>query len=135
MRTKWHVAALSLVYCGVFFLVGCGLDRDPITLGPGVVTPGSGRTDDPAPNDNATRPTAADSNDSDADCGPSRDTQQSTSGAQAPAVPAPFRDDQAELDDDGQTGDGRTVIVDEVQLALTDGFVAVCTLDNNRLLG
>jgi hypothetical protein len=27
------------------------------------------------------------------------------------------------------------VIVDEVQLALTDGFVAICTLDSSRLLG
>jgi hypothetical protein len=134
MRTKWHMAPLSLVSCAVFFLVGCSLDRDPIVLGPGVVTPSSGRTDQPVPTDNAATPTAVDS-DSAVACGPSRDTQQPTSGAQAPAVPAPFRDDEADLDADGQTGDGHAVIVDEVQLALTDGFVAVCTLDDNRLLG
>jgi hypothetical protein len=130
MRTKWHIAALSLVWCGVFSLAGCGLGPDPILLEPGVVTPGSGRVDHTAPNDNDARPTDDDSNDLDAACGPSGDTQEST-----PAVPAPFRDDHADLDVDGQTGDGRSVIVDEVQLALTDGFVAVCTLDSSRLLG
>ena len=53
--------------------------------------------------------------------------------ARAPS-PTPFRDGEAELDADGQTGDGRTVVVDEVQLARKNGFVAVCSLDE-RLLG
>jgi hypothetical protein len=135
MRTKWHVAPLFLLPCALFFLVGCGLDRDPIVLGPGVVTPGSGSTDHPSPTDNAASPTAIDSTDSPAACGPSGDTQKSTNGAPASAVPAPFRDDDAQLDADGQTGDGHVVIIDEVQLARADGFVAVCTLDDNRLLG
>jgi hypothetical protein len=65
-----------------------------------------------------------------ATCGPV--PGQSRGGALA--VPTPFRDDEAELDADGQTGDGHTVAVSEVQLSKTDGFVAVCTLDD-RLLG
>jgi hypothetical protein len=130
MRTKWHIVALSLVWCGLFSFAGCGFGPDPVVLEPGVVTPGSGRVDQATPSDNTDRPTDEDSNNVAAACGPSQDTQQST-----PAVPAPFRDDHADLDVDGQTGDGRSVVVDEVQLALTDGFVAVCTLDSNLLLG
>ena len=38
MRIRWPMAAVCLVACAVFFLVGCGLDRRPIVIGSGVVT-------------------------------------------------------------------------------------------------
>ena len=147
MRAKRPLAAVSLASCAVLLLLGCGVDRRPIVLGTGEITAGSGPSDhstpndnaaeptpeDSAPNDNAAEPTPEDSIDSSATCGPSPGTQQSTSGARA--VPTPFTDDEAELDADGQAGDGGTVILEEVQLARTDGFVAVCSLDDNRLLG
>jgi hypothetical protein len=142
MRAKRRLAAVALTSCAVLLLLGCGVDRRPITLGTGEVTAGSGPSDhstpnDPSdqstPNDNAAEPTPEDSIDLPATCGPSPGTPQSTSGART--VPTPFTDDEAELDADGQAGDGRTVIVEEVQLARTDGFVAVCSLDDNVLLG
>ncbi len=137
MRATRRLAAISLASCAVLFLLGCGVDRRPIVLGTGEVTAGSGPSDHSTPNDNTAEPTPEprpeDSNDSAATCGPSADTQQSSGGART--VPTPFTDDEAELDADGQAGDGRTVIVEEVQLARSDGFVAVCSLDNNRLLG
>ena len=147
MRAKRPLAAVSLASCAVLLLLGCGVDRRPIVLGTGEITAGSGPSDhstpndsaaeptpeDSAPNDNAAGPMPEDSIESTATCGPSPGTQQSTSGARA--VPTPFTDDEAELDADGQAGDGGTVILEEVQLARTDGFVAVCSLDDNRLLG
>jgi hypothetical protein len=147
MRAKRPLAAVSLASCAVLLLLGCGIDRRPIVLGTGEITAGSGPSDhstpndsaaeptpeDSAPNDNAAEPMPEDSIESTATCGPSPGTQQSTSGARA--VPTPFTDDEAELDADGQAGDGGTVILEEVQLARTDGFVAVCSLDDNRLLG
>jgi hypothetical protein len=147
MRAKRQLAAVSLASCAVLLLLGCGVDRRPIVLGTGEITAGSGPSDhstpndnaaeptpeDSAPNDNAAGPMPEDSIESTASCGPSPGTQQSTSGARA--VPTPFTDDEAELDADGQAGDGGTVILEEVQLARTDGFVAVCSLDDNRLLG
>jgi hypothetical protein len=160
MRAKRHLAAVSLASCAVLLLLGCGVDRRPIVLGTGEITAGSGPSDHSTPNDNAAEPTPEDSApndnagplpedsapndnaagrlpedsiDSPVTCGPGPGTQQSTSGAHA--VPTPFTDDEAELDADGQVGDGGTVILEEVQLARTDGFVAVCSLDDNRLLG
>ena len=147
MRAKRPLAAVSLASCAVLLLLGCGVDRRPIVLGTGEITAGSGPSDHSTPNDNAAEPTPEDSAPNDntagrlpedsieptATCGPSPGTQQSTSGARA--VPTPFTDDEAELDADGQAGDGGTVILEEVQLARTDGFVAVCSLDDNRLLG
>ena len=161
MRAKRPLAAVSLASCAVLLLLGCGVDRRPIVLGTGEITAGSGPSDHSTPNDSAAEPTPADSTPNDntaeptpedstpndnaagpmpedsmeptATCGPSPGTQQSTSGARA--VPTPFTDDEAELDADGQAGDGGTVILEEVQLARTDGFVAVCSLDDNRLLG
>jgi hypothetical protein len=56
------------------------------------------------------------------------------SGRGARAVPTPVRDDEAELDVDGQAGDGRSVYIAEVQLSRKPGFVAVCSPDD-RLLG
>lgn len=147
MRAKRQLAAVSLASCAVLLLLGCGVDRRPIVLGTGEITAGSGPSDHSTPNDSAAEPTPEDSAPNDnaagrlpedsiestATCGPSPGTQQSTSGARA--VPTPFTDDEAELDADGQAGDGGTVILEEVQLARTDGFVAVCSLDDNRLLG
>ena len=147
MRAKRQLAAVSLASCAVLLLLGCGIDRRPIVLGTGEITAGSGPSDHSTPNDSAAEPTPEDSAPNDnaagrlpedsiestATCGPSPGTQQSTSGARA--VPTPFTDDEAELDADGQAGDGGTVILEEVQLARTDGFVAVCSLDDNRLLG
>ncbi len=161
MRAKRQLAAVSLASCAVLLLLGCGVDRRPIVLGTGEITAGSGPSDHSTPNDSAAEPTPADSTPNDntaeptpedstpndnaagpmpedsmeptATCGPSPGTRQSTSGARA--VPTPFTDDEAELDADGQAGDGGTVILEEVQLARTDGFVAVCSLDDNRLLG
>jgi hypothetical protein len=132
MRTEWSqvTAGLSLLCCAVLLLVGCSFKRQPTVLGTGVVTPGASRTDQVTPSDETASQKADDSR---AACGPSPGTQQSTGST--PAVPAPFRDDQAELDADGQTGDGHTVLVEEVQLSRADGFVAVCRLDDNRLLG
>lgn len=56
------------------------------------------------------------------------------SGRGARVVPTPVRDDEAELDVDGQAGDGRTVHIAEVQLSRKPGFVVVCSSDD-RLLG
>lgn len=81
-------------------------------------------------NDGTAGPRADEPDEPPAECGPIP----GQSGGGARAVPTPFRDDEAELDADGQTGDGRSVAVAEVQLSRTDGFVAVCTLDD-RLLG
>ena len=142
MTSKRQIAAVCLASCAAFVLVGCNLDRDPVVLRPGEVTAGSTPPDHASPSPNASvaptpdesAVTAApdESSDPPAACGPSPDTPQSTDGARA--VPPIFRDDQAELDADGQAGNGRTVFIDEVQLSRTNGFVAVCALDN-RLLG
>jgi hypothetical protein len=134
VRATGRLAAVFLASCAVLFLLGCGVDDPrPITLGTGEVTAGSGPSDHSTPNDNSAEPTPEESNNSSDTCGPGPGTQQSSSGART--VPTPFTDDEAELDADGQAGDGRTVIVEEVQLARTDGFVAVCSLDDNLLLG
>lgn len=137
MRAKRRLAAVSLASCAVLFLLGCGDDRRPIVLGTGEVTAGSGPSDHSTPNEITAEPTPEptpeDSFDPSATCGPGPGTQQSPGGART--VPTPFTDDEAELDADGQAGNGRTVIVEEVQLARTDGFVAVCSLDDNLLLG
>lgn len=125
-----HLAAMSVVSCVLWFLTGCGFDRSPTVLGPDVVTPKPVGSDHATPNGNGASPGA---NGSQAACGPSPRTRQSTRGA--PAVPTPFRDNEAELDAEDQVGDGRTVMVDDVQLTRTDGFVTVCMLDSNRLLG
>jgi hypothetical protein len=157
------MVALCLVSMTTVLLVGCGPDRRPIVIGSGVVTAGSGRsaeststspaTPTAGSNDGTATPTAGssdstatptpgsndgtatpseDSSEPPAGCGPVPGSQESGGGARA--VPTPFRDDEAELDVDGQSGDGRTVFVAEVQLARKDGFVAVCSLDD-LLLG
>jgi hypothetical protein len=150
MRSRRPIAAVVVASCVV--LVGCSLDRDPVVLRPGEVTAGSTPSDHASPSDTATGTATPDesavtatpdesavtatpneSDDPATACGPNPDAPQSTSGARA--VPPPFRDDQAELDVDGQAGNGRTVSIDEVQLSRTNGFVAVCTLDRTRLLG
>jgi len=128
MRAQRHLAAVCLASCAVLFLVGCGVDRRPVVIATGEVTAGSGPFDHSAPNGNAFDP-----KDPPATCGQSQGTQQSTSGALA--VPTPFTDEDAELDVNGQAGDGRTVIVKDVRLTRTNGFVAVCSLDDDRLLG
>lgn len=48
---------------------------------------------------------------------------------------APLRDDDAELDADGQYGNGKSVYVEDVQISKSDGFVVVCSRDSNRMLG
>jgi hypothetical protein len=145
---------MSCVSCVVCLLVGCGLDRRPIVIGSGVVTAGSSRSGEAEPaestptptadesseitptptseesDDSTASPAAGDSDDPPA-CGPVSGAEQSSDEARV--VPTPFRDDEAELDADGQAGDGHTVTVGEVQLSSTDGFVAVCLLDNRRL--
>ena len=65
-------------------------------------------------------------------CGPIPGSRETGGGARA--VPRPFRDDEAELDVDGQSGDGHTVVVAEVQLSRKAGFVAVCS-PGDLLLG
>lgn len=155
VRIGRPLVALALVSCAVCFLVGCALDRRPIVIGSGVVTAGASRSaqagpdgntpvptpvestvDTPTPtsdeSDDSTASPAADDSDDPPACGPIPGAEQSSDEARA--VPTPFRDDEAELDADGQAGDGHTVTVGEVQLSRTDGFVAVCLLDN-RLLG
>lgn len=46
-----------------------------------------------------------------------------------------MHDDDAELDVDGQPGNGKRVRVDDVQISRSDGFVVVCSLDTKRQLG
>lgn len=164
MTIRWHMVALCLASFTTVFLVGCGLDERPIIIGSGVVTAGSSRSGQPTPGANTATPTAtptADSNDgndgndgtatptADASddstatptddpgnsaegCGPIPGTRETGGGARA--VPRPFRDDEAELDVDGQSGDGHTVVVAEVQLSRKAGFVAVCS-PGDLLLG
>lgn len=116
--TRTCHTAVFLLACAVV-LAGCSSDDRPTVLGPGVVTPGSVRTDQPAPASPAARaPTA-------------RSTRSSSVAA---AVPRPLRDEDAELDADGQLGDGRTVLV-EARITRADGFVAVFAADGKLLLG
>jgi hypothetical protein len=135
MLAKWtRAAALSLLSCGVLLLGGCGSDGNPTVVEPGVVTPRVSPTDQETPRPKSPSPSRSPSptpDNSADDCGP--DPGAKPDGATA--VPKPVFDDQAELDADGQTGDGRTVDIEEVQLSLADGWIAVCSDDNNRLLG
>jgi hypothetical protein len=165
MKIKWHLGAVALLSGAAFLLAGCSFERPPVVLGPRVVNPGaateeptpSDNAGTPGPADSSSpaasspsspapsspAPSARNSSappdqtpprvESAADCGPGPAWQPYPGGASA--VPSPFRDDQAELDADGQAGDGRSVIIDEVQLTRTNGFVAVCLLGDNRLLG
>jgi hypothetical protein len=64
-------------------------------------------------------------------------TASSPTVSSAPAdasVPEPVRDDDAEIEADNQSGDGRTVRIQEAQLSRA-GFVAVYSADRDRLLG
>jgi len=139
-----RVATLSLLSCAVLLLGGCGSDGNPTIVEPGVVTPRVSPTQSQTPNNTAS-PTPGNTaspkpgntaspkpDNSPAGCGPGPGHQ---SPGGAAVVPRTFRDDQAELDADSQTGDGRTVDVEEVRLSRA-GFVAVCSDDDdNRLLG
>jgi len=126
---------LSLVSCAVLLLGGCGSDGNPTIVEPGVVTPRVPPSQSQTPNSTASprtgNPTSPTPDNLPDECGPSPGTEPDG----ATAVPSAFRDDEAELDADSQSGDGRTVNVVEVQLS-RPGFVAICSDDaDNRLLG
>ena len=128
--------AVSLL-AGAILLTGCTSDDRPTVLGPGVVTPGPVRTGEPAPTDSPppTEPsssTASGRIDSPATKEPTASSTPSSSVAAA--VPRPLRDEDAELDADGQLGDGLTVLV-EARITRADGFVAVFSEDGSLLLG
>lgn len=161
MTPKRHLAALSVVSCALFLLIGCGTDPRPVVLGPGLVTPASS----PSESSNTTEEPSASASSSPTTPGvespspsPSRTASQTpspTSPTKSPALdpdaacgavspgsnngpktaPRRIRDDDAEIDAEDQRGNGRTVRVEDVQLSQSDGFVAVCLLDQHRLLG
>ncbi|HSK27547.1 MAG TPA: hypothetical protein VK894_11625 [Jiangellales bacterium] len=113
--TRMHTKALTaLLVTGALALSACGGgdDDSTTTIGNegGVVT---------------TSPTAG------ADLSP----DDATTEGGAAAVPAPFRDDDAELDVEDQSGDGTTVVVEEVRLSRTAGWLAVFAEDGETLLG
>jgi len=125
-----RLTAVSVLGCAVLLLGGCSSDERPIDLGPGVVTPGSAPTDQPAPTGQASS-----SRPEDTPATRTPTARPTPSSSAAAAVPRPFRDDNAELDADGQLGDGRTVFVEEAQITRADGFVAVFADTGSRLLG
>jgi hypothetical protein len=130
-----RLISLSLLACTTLALTGCASDAPPTELGPGVVTPGASSSQ-PAPSsvpvESATTP--GPSTPAGASTPTTSPTQSPTTDG-APAVPAPFRDDDAEIEVENQTGDGRSVRVAEAQLTRADGFVAVYTADREQLLG
>jgi hypothetical protein len=124
--TRMRTTALTApLLAGALALAGCGnADDETTTIGgeggvvtsspaPGQATDDSGATGSPTAGDDGTAP----------------------SGGGADAVPGVFRDDDAELDVEDQSGDGSSVRVEEVQLSRTDGFLAIFTEDGDTLLG
>jgi hypothetical protein len=131
-----RLVSLSLLACTTLALTGCASDAPPTELGPGVVTPGASSTEQPpspVPVESAT--TTSPSTTPSGPSNPNTSPTQSATIDGAPAVPAPFRDDDAEIEAENQTGDGRTVRITEIQLSRADGFVAVYTADREQLLG
>jgi hypothetical protein len=115
----------ATLLAGALALAACGDGDDETTAiggesgvvtsspAPDDATEGSGATAGPTPGDDST----------------------ASGGGGADAVPGVFRDDDAELDVEDQSGDGSSVRVEEVQLSRTDGFVAIFTEDGDTLLG
>lgn len=115
----------ATLLAGALALAACGDGDDETTSiggeggvvtsspAPDDATEGSGATAGPTPGDDST----------------------ASGGAGADAVPGVFRDDDAELDVEDQSGDGSSVRVEEVQLSRTDGFVAIFTENGDTLLG
>jgi hypothetical protein len=115
----------ATLLAGALALAACGNGDDETTSiggeggvvtsspAPDDATDGSGATDGPTPGDDSTAP----------------------GGGGADAVPGVFRDDDAELDVEDQSGDGSSVRVEEVQLSRTDGFVAIFFENGDTLLG
>ena len=163
MTPKRHLAALSVVSCGLLLLIGCGTDPRPEVLGPGVVTPASSPsesststeepnasasssptpTDSPSPRVASPSPTPSPVPSPTPSRTPSPDPDPDAvcggggTGSNAGPRPAPgrFPDDDAELDAENQHGNGRFVDVDDVQISRSNGFVAVCWREMGRLLG
>jgi hypothetical protein len=144
-KKRLRLASLSLAACAALALTGCGSDDAPPTdLGSGVVTPG---TSSNAPATSAvpvesSAPAASPSTNSSSSprTTASADPRTEPSSAAAPrdgaaTVPAPVRDDEAQVEAENQSGQGRTVRVQEAQLSRSDGFVAVYAVEGNRLLG
>jgi hypothetical protein len=107
-----RLIGLALAGCTALAGSGCASDAPPTALGPGIVTPGgasAGSASSPPPVDSSATPTQS-------------------------ASPAPVRDDAAEIEVENQSGDGRTVRIQQAQLSRA-GFVVVYAKDGKRLLG
>lgn len=126
-----RLASLSLIACTAVLLPGCAAaDSPPVDLGPGVVTPGAPGSEAAPASVPAESPAASTS--------PNSSTSPSPSASSSPStqrVPSPFRDDDAEVEAEDQSGDGRTLRLEDAHLSRTDGFVAVYTSDGEQLLG
>jgi hypothetical protein len=124
--TRMRTTALTAtLLAGAVALAGCGNGDDETTTigGEGGVVTSSPAPDQTTDDSGATgSPTAGDDG-------------TASSGGGADAVPGVFRDDDAELDVEDQSGDGSSVRVEEVQLSRTDGFLAIFTEDGDTLLG
>jgi hypothetical protein len=154
MRTRRRIAAASLMSCVAMLLVGCSdgvveLPRSQVTPAAPVPaettapspspTEGSPVTPTPSASPSSPRPSKSLSPSRSpnppggdvepATCGPAGGT---TGGR---GVPPTFLDDDAELDVEGQPGNGQTVDIEEVQLSRKDGFVVICSLEDGRRLG
>jgi hypothetical protein len=125
--TRMRTTALTAtLLAGALALAGCGNGDDETTTigGEGGVVTSSPAPDQATDDSGATgSPTAGD------------DGTSTSGGGGADAVPGVFRDDDAELDVEDQSGDGSSVRVEEVQLSRTDGFLAIFTEDGDTLLG
>jgi hypothetical protein len=144
-KKRLRLASLSLAACAALVLTGCGSDDAPPTdLGAGVVTPGNSSSA-PGPSAVPVESSAPSASPSTAPSASPRTTSSASprtgpSSAAAPrdaaaTLPAPVRDDDAQVDAENQSGQGRTVRVKEAQLSRSDGFVAVYAVEGNRLLG
>jgi len=132
-----RLVRLTVVGCFALAASGCAADAPPRDLGSGVVTPGwsSAGPASSAPPAESAAPTPSASPAPDRTSASPTASSPTVSSAPADAsVPPPVRDDDAEIEAANQSGDGRTVRIQEAQLGRT-GFVAVYSADGERLLG
>jgi len=137
--TTARARLLRLTLVGSFALAasGCAADAPPRDLGPGVVTPGwssAGPASSAPPAESAAPSASSSPAPGSTSASPTASSPTVTSAPADTSVPPPVRDDDAEIEAANQSGDGRTVRIQEAQLSRA-GFVAVYTGDGERLLG
>jgi len=132
-----RLVRLTVVGCFALAVSGCAADAPPRDLGSGVVTPGwssAGPASSAPPAEGAAPTPSASRAPGGTSASPTAGSPTASSAPADASVPAPVRDDDAEIEAANQSGDGRTVRIQEAQLSRA-GFVAVYSGDGERLLG